>query len=115
MNMTLEQQRIAIAEACPQAISRIGDLYFYAQHTIGQPAWAACKDNDPLTDLNAMHEAEQILTDGQYDTFEQELARVVGFRCHNERPVPSRLRLIISATAAQRREAFLRTLNFWKD
>ena len=59
-------------------------------------------DNYP-TDLNAMHEAEKHLG-LKYDKWTREL-RVI---CLRDR------RCIESATAAQRAEAFLRTLDLWK-
>jgi hypothetical protein len=68
---------------------------------------------DYVSDLNAVHELEKSLSDGQYDIFEQELARVAGFICHDEWPAPSVLRKVISATAAQRAEALGLTLKLW--
>jgi hypothetical protein len=79
-----------------------------------------------LTDLNAMHEAEKVL---EYriapqcsdyidtrDAFLRHLQRI-------QRNTPSEDRIItlstgwcfLRATAAQRAEAFLRTLNLWKE
>lgn len=65
---------------------------------------------DYLNDLNAMKAAEDTLTDEQYDSFEYELARVVSFQCEDEWPTPSSLRKVISATATQRAEAFVATI-----
>lgn len=118
--MTPEQQRIAIAQACGwKGISQ--------SYLIGYAPWRPetysdrvnacpvdeleCIPLDPLpdylNDLNAMHEAEKILTDDQHITYRNILANVIGdvtFFC----------RKYTSATAAQRAEAFLRTLNLWK-
>ena len=47
------------------------------------------------TDLNAMHEAEKVLTDHQWDDYICQLGHAMG------------------ATAAQRAEAFLKTLKLW--
>ncbi len=79
--MSPEAQRIAIAEAC------------------GTDLW----QNRPsyLTDLNAMHEAEKVLTDEQQDDYMNWLGN-----CYSEWPS-------IHATAAQRAEAFLRTIGKW--
>ena len=50
---------------------------------------------DYLNDLNAMHEAEKVLNDHQWDDYICQLGHAMG------------------ATAAQRAEAFLKTLNLW--
>jgi hypothetical protein len=86
------------------------DVYWFCngRRTIVEP-------KDYCGSLDAMHEAEKALSDGQYDIFEQELARVAGFVCHDEWPAPSGLRKVISATAKQRAEAFLRTYDKWID
>lgn len=58
-------------------------------------------------DLNAMHEAEKVLTDDQYHTgYKQALASLVGLSGNMRVP---------SATARQRAEAFLRTIGKWKE
>jgi hypothetical protein len=54
---------------------------------------------DYLNDLNAMHEAEKVLDSTQGDRY---------FELLDQLDVPS-----ISATAAQRAEAFLRTIGKW--
>lgn len=60
---------------------------------------------DYFNDLNAMHEAEKTLTDDQYVTFNNTLADM----CEREQDgvYPTRM---VSATAAQRAEAFLITI-----
>lgn len=112
--MTPEQQRIAIAEACgwkrksvdpeypltrPEGWFEKGELIVY--HYGHLP--------DYLTDLNAMHEAEKVLKVEQHFTFQVELARVI-----NTITYPLNFALL-HATASQRAEAFLRTLNLWID
>ena len=87
--MTPEEQREAIAQASQGAIEFFEDVWYYFDGERLQP----CKDNDPLQDLNAMHEAEKILRIPQY---------------------AERLDYCVDATAAQRAEAFLKTLNLWK-
>jgi len=57
---------------------------------------------DYLNDLNAMNSAEKVLTD--LDKYFDELGWVV-YRAGSTR--------IFSASAAQRAEAFLKTLNLW--
>ena len=58
---------------------------------------------DYLSDLNAMHEAEKLLTLAQKDRYESALLHMVK---DND---------ICYATSAQRAEAFLRTLGLWVD
>jgi hypothetical protein len=55
-------------------------------------------------DLNAMHEAEKALTDDQE-------AQYVTTLCLQVQPTPR----LHHATARQRAEAFLRTINKWKE
>ena len=122
--MTPEQQRIAIAEACgwkyePRKLHLSGipieDSFPWIKPD-GSRAFPQEIPNYP-NDLNAMHEAEKTLTDEQYDDFvsyllpEDErkhykswgLEGIGGFAPRH----------LISPTAAQRAEAFLRTLNLW--
>jgi hypothetical protein len=66
-------------------------------------------------DLNAMHEAEKVLDDAQERAYELKLARVV----RHERGISDydsirHTKFTTYATAAQRAEAFLKTLNLWK-
>ena len=99
--MKPEQQRIAIAEACPNLWidkgfiwSKTGSLVHPFDRIV----------IDPLNDLNAMHEAEKMLV-GLNDW---ELCGYV-HRLHFVTNGWSAL-----ATAAQRAEAFLNTLSLWK-
>ena len=61
---------------------------------------------DYLNDLNAMHEAEKVLTNEHWETYAGHLAEL-------HQPLASFR--FLHATAAQRAEAFLRTLNLWVD
>jgi hypothetical protein len=90
--MTQEEQRTAIAEACGwktgyrDAVSSVTALPNY------------------LNDLNAMHEAEKVLTSEQVTSY------VYSLESMNERwSTPA------FATAAQRAEAFLRTIGKWRE
>ncbi len=58
---------------------------------------------DYLNDLNAMHEAEKVLVREQRFAYWHELNNIVMGTVH-----------VAFATAAQRAEAFLKTLNLWK-
>ena len=56
-------------------------------------------------DLNAMHEAEKTLTPTQWHQYNAHLARIT---------MHDRLFAMVSATAAQRAQAFLRTVGKWE-
>lgn len=117
--MTPEAQRIAIAEACgwewhnrspihgPQSIK--------AWHYRDTVIWVRADKNLPryLTDLNAMHDAEKVLTLEQDLDYSEALERVVGGRFNSNNSED--MRRLRSATAAQRAEAFLRTLGKWEE
>jgi hypothetical protein len=118
--MTPEQQRIAIAEHCgwtetteyshlhpyltPEAVSRMVWL-----DRNGQRAGILGDPPDYLNDLNAMHEAEKTMTDEQFwPDYYDHLAGITTRHRYGQRP-------IICATAAQRAEAFLRTVGKWQE
>jgi hypothetical protein len=127
-DMKNEEQRIAVAEACgfnwihPWQSTSSGDeespllvltklpkyhcsLYEsnLGERFIGRDVpWF-------LVDLNAMHEAEKVLTSVQYWEFVEWLSKLIHMR-HVDFVAHS-----TSATAAQRAEALLRTLNLWKE
>ena len=67
---------------------------------------------DYLNDLNAMHDAEKVLTDEQDLEYSEALEQVVEgrFMANNAED----MRRIRSATAAQRAEAFLRAIEKWE-
>lgn len=123
--MTPKQQRIAIAEACgwkdvefgvgPNSNLCLGD----------KPSWAHGKVQsylvdqrvpDYLNDLNAMHEAEKRITD--WPKWVKMLAKIIAGVPEATRAGGTKVfvdnSILIRATAAQRAEAFLRTLNLWK-
>ena len=93
--MNPEQQRIAIAEACEW--KQIPDGRWKLDEKVEQFL------PDYLNDLNAMHEAENVLTNEQWWLFVEFLTEIRG----------GGVALCISATAAQRAEAFLRTIGKW--
>ena len=99
--MTTEQQRIAIAEAC-------GTMKW----GYGLPTKCiAFNVPDYLNDLNACHEFEKILSTTpiymQKHAFNNYAAMLCEM-CKHEYNA-------IAATAPQRCEAFLKTINKWKD
>jgi hypothetical protein len=116
--MNKEQQRIAIAEAC------LGledfDWLLWCEDENNE-LWEGRKlhgakrsdDNwtripDYLNDLNAMHEAENSLSHIEQCQFAEQLFRVMV----GEHGVSEFMK--IHATAAQRAEAFLKTIGKWE-
>jgi hypothetical protein len=125
--MSPEAQRIAIAEACGwRPIQRNGltrfvnpkDKSAYAEdYSVLEPHLP-----DYLGDLNAMHEAEKVLTDEQYTKFEDTVWELItrdGKWCNVPTAagglvaLPAVRSRMTSPTAAQRAEAFLKTLELW--
>ena len=115
--MTPEAQRIAIAEACgftnvhPVIIRNVTGCGDDRQCGIASDqGWLP----DYLSDLNAMHEAENVLTVGQKENdFQTHLNDVVA-RDRDGLTLGLLTYLSVHATAAQRAEAFLRTLGLWE-
>jgi hypothetical protein len=94
--MNPEQQRIAIAQACG---------WFFMDDSWHYPNGAkALSLPDYLTDLNAMHEAAKVLKSKERMQWSDWLHKIAGYHSYD----------LAQATAAQRAEAFLRTLNLWK-
>lgn len=66
------------------------------------------------SDLNDMHEAEKVLTEEQKDSYEYILVGINRRANHIKQTTQLRYtRSSTYATAAQRAEAFLKTLNLW--
>lgn len=111
MNMTDEEMRIAIAEACGwteivQHKIHAGNEGLLGTHTavdgVSDRDWVP----DYLNDLNAMHEAEEVLGPKDYEAYRWTLWEQV------KRPLVSEWhRAHLSATARQRAIAFIKTLN----
>ena len=100
--MTPEQQRIAIAESCGWTDTQIIDGK-YGQTDVP----------DYLNDLNAMHEAEKVLTVAQRITYANQIGVVLSGGSGG-RAIPNWW-FIHEATASQRAEAFLRTIGKWEE
>jgi hypothetical protein len=113
--MTQEEQRVSIAEACGwkyveglnvSSLSHSGatscaDCWVCPKRGAG---YGAYEPPNYLNDLNAMHEAEKVLTSEQVTSY------VYLLESMNERwSTPA------FATASQRAEAFLRTIGKWKE
>lgn len=115
--MTPEQQRIAIAEACGYINVRMWSESCIASMGMNAEGkyWGSLGVPDYLNDLNAMHEAEQMLWRMDWrlrDDFIDHLARIInpihGYRMQDGID-------LLDATAAQRAEAFLKTISKWED
>ena len=102
--MNPEQQRLKIAEACGWRLNK-------NKHTSKSLDWIGPDDQrtymppDYLNDLNAMQEAEKALIGGN----NWELCDYVHRLHHATNGWPA------LATAAQRAEAFLKTLGLWEE
>ncbi len=107
--MTPEQQRIDIHEALGWTKVIEGPNHYAWKR--GDEFHYVASTPDYHNDLNAMHEAEKLLTDLQWDTYTQHLLQLMPYLSGQ----PDRLSDPAHSTAAQRAEAFLRTLNLWKD
>ena len=104
--MSPEKQRIAIAEACGWTNCYVNTSGFL----MGFSPKEAYRDllPDYLNDLNEMNDAEGILSEDQWwPRYYDNLADVVGGTYYQ--------RCIVSATAAQRAEALLKTLGKWEE
>lgn len=130
--MTLEQQRIAIAEwsgwtniehgeaTASPPYDLVGiDSNCVMSHTLMDKhqdnevkPWKKYVPNYPL-DLNAMHEAEKVLTESQGILYRSTLAVLCGGAKSDDGGLFADLGFAVSTTA-QRAEAFLRTLKLWK-
>jgi predicted Zn-dependent protease len=110
--MTPEKQRIAIAKACEKSPRASTAASAWTTISLRSPKWwASIEVPDYLNDLNAMHEAEGMLlakcgNDPQDDLWVDYLANLL---------MAAPLCLREHATAAQRAEAFLRTIGKWEE
>ena len=117
--MTPEAQRIAISEACGW-VCQGADTWIDSSGKEWQVmyGWQTYKDGsdilpDYLNDLNAMHEAENVL----FAINDWRLIRDYFFHLspdlHAEHALDGDDWKLCHATAPQRAEAFLKTLNLW--
>jgi hypothetical protein len=115
--MTPEKQRIAIAESCGWKWKDSGIDNIFCWHSpqgtyFGRPLYKSSEgtkeseaDHLPnyLEDLNAMHEVEKTLTQENQEKYGKNLASI-GWTWD-----------IWKATAAQRAEAYLKTIGKWEE
>ena len=113
--MKPEAQRVAIAKACGWVEIVDGQYHAWVsphggEHQVAFGRYTRLDKTDILpdylSDLNAMHEAEKTLTDDQQWDWQNHIVSVLP-----QRPqFKSLMFYVATATAAQRAEAFLRTL-----
>jgi hypothetical protein len=102
--MKPEKQRIAIAEAC-------GKWPDGWPHSFMNQSDRLRHVPDYLNDLNAMHQAEMVLSRGEH--YNQ--TGGFGLYVQNLDFVRCGRKHLIEATAAERAEAFLRTVGKWEE
>lgn len=103
--MSPEAQRIAIAES-------VGIYLHDGDHAPSDYVFATDLP-DYLNDLNAMHDAEKALTVQQWPRYREELRTAVLGVVYGS--VSQWCKADLHATAAQRAEAYLRTIGKWVD
>ncbi len=110
--MNAEKQRVAIAEACGwREIKASNVAWGHPEGFHPTEATGRRRLPDYLNSLDAMHEAEKVLTPlGKEDLYLQFLG-VINF----EEGTKLFKWGMATATAAQRAEAFLRCLSLWND
>lgn len=112
--MTTEQKRIKIAEACGWRREWVNQERHIQQWVCRRPdgsvdycdpdpnaGWEAHRLPDYFTDLNAMHAAEEVLGPEQWEQYVFWLSHICPLGTY------------IRAKAAQRAEAFGKTLGLW--
>lgn len=109
--MSPESQRIAIAEACGcrelTNVRYMSRLFANGEKEAFEPELP-----DYLNDLNAMHEAEKVLTDEQWTTYNAYIAIQSGWRFAKSR---NRLDYYTTHAAAEHKaEAYLRAIDKWE-
>ncbi len=107
--MSPEKQRIIIAEACgwvrAESLTKPCAMHFRVDKDDQIWTRVAVQVPDYLNDLNAMHEAEKVLTHNLH-----------GLKYHTELELVMRDDPFLwRATASQRAEAFLRTIGKWEE
>lgn len=106
--MKPELQQIAIAEACGWKWERLCTGELHGKPVGEQGPFREVPDY--LNDLNAMHEAEKVLTEEQRIAY-SDCTYDIALKAQKE---TGKWRWI-SLTAAQRAEAFLRTIGKWEE
>lgn len=114
--MTPERIRIKIAEACgwKRSHTRVGEA-----QRIQKEWYYICDLPDYPNDLNACHSFEKVIEQkGLTQSYMAGLAHLLGYSVHHSEQwneIWASLWGCVHATAAQRCEAFLKTLGLWED
>lgn len=112
--MKPEDQRIAIHQALGYKLTRtsMGTYWEKPEETLALSDFMrGTTTPDYLADLNAMHEAEKVLTAIQCNDYDTHLVH----RLREAEINPPANRFKFHAAATQRCEAFLRVLGLWTD
>lgn len=111
--MTTDEQKITIAEVCGfQKEHHFSDHW---HHPITTEAVYFHQLPDYCNDLNAIHTAEKFMDGGQRGRYVLSLSHSAAKQPETWFPQGApELFLLLSATASQRAEAFLRALSLWK-
>jgi hypothetical protein len=118
--MSPEQQRIAIAKACGwknfNSASHEGAIQYGQPPNTPYNSWEL---PDYLGDLNACHEMEELLDEGQKERFGFWINHLHPFAdihySEKKKDIQLEVFSLVHATADQRAEAFLRTLGLWQE
>lgn len=114
-SMKPDQQRMAISKACGWTRFCTHEVNGATVH-YGHPPNSTLRYERPLpdylNDLNAMHEAEKRIVD--WVAWRVNLSLVVGTGYCPDMDLCEDVRAFACATAAQRAEAFLKTLGLWE-
>ena len=113
--MTPESQRIAIHKACGWSRKAL----LRSENADASEYWTRKGEGiyqipDYPNDLNAMHEAEKVLNPVEVFDYWMKLTSIVD-RDKSQPWQGLEAPLILHATASQRAEAFLRTINLWAE
>lgn len=108
--LTQDEKRVKIAEACGwkkdyPCVDDYENEGLAWRKPDGSGPWGDSYLPDYFHDLNAMHEAERVLTDEQHFHFRMILLEITDSDTWGKR--------IVSSTATQRAEAFGKTLKLW--
>jgi len=109
--MNKEAQRIAIAEARGYINIRKSSTGGLVADTV--QGWIYLKLPDFLHDLNAMHDVERGMDDALHKKYRRELRFVTGCGASTTTELELDNRKFFEATAAQRAEAYLKTIGKW--
>lgn len=114
--MSPKQQQIAIAKACnwKQVTWDNKPEEIWEQITPFYCVSAESKLPDYLNDLNAMHQAEKVLTQEQMIDYSRYVGKTITSHLPASRAAWMDFKLI-HVTAAQKSKAFLQTLGLWTE